>query len=520
MRRRRAISSIYGFIMIFLLSMASIQTWSSAVGSMASIDGASEQGHQLQEMQSIERLALSESGGNLTITNDGSVSSTILYLRLVGNNDSKSIPLDVGIPVGGSLTEPVSSVFTVEVVTSLGNVFVLSRGADPLGSVWAGGTVLLGGPNEAQIFRSPFDSSSFYLAEGPGVYAFSVSGSLLWSFDSGVGFVTDVLPLQNGDVYVSVGYQPGSNNAELFELSSDGTVMATYSVRLLETPSGPAGDPSFAVTKGDDASYAFYDGWFYSQSGPVASLASDASPLAGSDALDFYFYNVNPVPYEDGTCQPPGNELVVSSYTASPVYAGSLKMNWQSYLYFGTCNKYPEQLVSSAVYGGVAALLFASPAFAASPAEAYPAQNPYLAIVSSSGGDLYVGSAPDNGYTSVVTNGTEVYMALPQAEQIQVYSLHKGTYSTISIGMHASQLTFINDTLFAISNAEVKVFSSSMTLEKTIDFAPLSLASSANSDFQEPALDSPSFLILNATTYAVLLLNSTGYTSLALGRYS
>ncbi len=140
-RGSRGISSIYGFIMIFLLSMASIQTWSSAVGSLTELQGASDQSHQLEQMQGLEHLSLSLSDGNLTIANDGQVPSNLDYLRLVGQNDSKTIALEGELAVGGSMKVPVEgSGQSVEVVTSLGNVFVLSRlGADPGGpGYWCG----------------------------------------------------------------------------------------------------------------------------------------------------------------------------------------------------------------------------------------------------------------------------------------------------------------------------------------------------------------------------------------------
>ena len=57
-RGSRSISSIYGFIMIFLLCMASIQTWSSAVGSLEELQGASDQSHQLEQIQGLEHLSL------------------------------------------------------------------------------------------------------------------------------------------------------------------------------------------------------------------------------------------------------------------------------------------------------------------------------------------------------------------------------------------------------------------------------------------------------------------------------
>ena len=120
---KRGISSVYGFIMIFLLAMASIQTWSSAVGAMESIQGASDQSAQLHQLQGIEHLSLSLAAGNLTIANDGQVPSTVEFLRLVGPNTSRIIELGSELGVGDSVRESVPSGYSVEAVTSLGNVF-------------------------------------------------------------------------------------------------------------------------------------------------------------------------------------------------------------------------------------------------------------------------------------------------------------------------------------------------------------------------------------------------------------
>ena len=72
---------------------------------------------------------------------------------------------------------------------------------------------------------------------------------------------------------------------------------------------------------------------------------------------------------------------------------------------------------------------------------------------------------------------------------------------------------------FAISSNEVKVFSGAMALEKTIDFSPDTFYSIANSKPLEPQMVSPSFVVLNSTSYAALLRNATGYGSLVVGSY-
>ncbi len=503
--------------MIFLLSMASIQTWSYAVSSLDSIQDASAQQHQVQQEQSIEHLVLTESLGNLTIFNDGQVPSTVEFLRLFGPNDSETQSLDAPIPIGSSITRSIPSGLSAEVITSLGNEFTYYSSSALPDASWSGNSPG-DGLNNAQLFESPYDPSSFFLSDGPSVYSFSSSGALEWSFDAGTGYVTDVLPLSGGYVYVSTGYSSTSNLAELYELSPVGTVVQTYDVRLFQTPDGTT-SAALPVVEAADSSYVFYDGWFYSASGPFAYISSDVLALAGVGPTDFYFYHVTPFPYEGGVCEGQGSQLTVSSYTPGPDYGGSATENWDAYNYFSACNGFPAQLVGSAVGGGVVVLLMASPPYVDDSSDAYPGTPPTLTILSTSGHTLYMGQAPDEGYSSVATNGTEVYLALPQSGEIQVYSLSQNTYTSYHVGTQASQLLFEDNHLFAFSDGMVQVFGASMNLEKTIDFAPLTLASTTDSFLQEPALQAPSFLPLGSSSYAALLVNATGYTSLLLGAY-
>ena len=517
MQRRRAISSIYGFIMIFLLSMASVQTWSYAISSETSVENASLHQHQLQQMQSAERLVLTESKGNLTIFNGGQITSTIEFLRFLATNNSKTVSEGVQISPGSVLRELVPLHAVVQVVTSLGNVF---QSSPPFahGSIVLTGPALLGGRSNAELFQNPHDSSVFFMGSGSVVQAVSTSGEVQWSFDAKTGFVTDVLPLVNGDVFVSVAYASTSNIAELFELNPAGGVIQTYQVRATQIPAG-AFSSATPATKGADSAYAYYDGWFYSPSGLFAPLQSDGLPLAGTDSSSFYFYKVTPEPYVDGSCQLPGNEVVLSSYQVNPRYSGGFKVNWQDYSYFGICDVYPPQLISSVVEGGTVAALFATLPYA-NPTGSYPTQNPYLLIASPSGVTLYFNQTPEQGYSSLATNGTLFYLALPQSGQVQVFSLAKSAYTTYDVGFSPTQLIFSQNHLFAISNDMVKVFTPSMSLERTIDLAPSDLASASNSFPQEQPLQAPSFLVLNSTTYAALLVNGTGWLSLSLGHYS
>jgi len=518
MQRRRALSSVYGFILIFLLSMASIQTWSYAVSSEANVENAFLREHQIQQMQSEERLRLTEYGGNLTIANVGQIPSTVKFLRLLEANGSRTLAEGFQVPAGTSIAQRVPQTAVIQVITSLGNTFVYSPPFGGGANLWSG-IALDQGLMSAQLFNSPYDPTRFFMSAGQEVYAFSTSGSLEWSFDAGSGFVTDILPLSTGDVYVSTGYGSSSNAGNLFELSSGGSVLRTFPVRVFQTAGSSGPGTTLPVVKGLSSQYALYDGWLYSASGSSASLQSDSLPFAGSDSSDFYFYRVTPVPYVDGSCESAGTEVLVSSYLPSPSYPGGVEPGWNDYTYLGSCNRYPPQLVSSAVGNGVVATLFASAPYAASPSEAYPPENPYLVVVSTAGDTLFLGHAPSQAYTSLATNGTDIFLALPALGEVQDLSLAKNTYTTVNVGIPASRLLFVDGRLFAISSDTVKVFTASMILLATIDLAPLSLASWSDSFVQEQALTAPSFLVLNSTNYAALLDNGTAHVSLVLCSY-
>ena len=514
----KAISSVYGFILIFLLSMASIQTWSSAVGAMESIQGASDQSHQLQQLQGIEHLSLSKTDGNLTVTNDGQVPSTLEFLRLVGQNSSRTVEVDAPVAVGQSVVEPVPAGYAVEAVTSLGNVFVLSPSSAPIGAVWSGALSASGNRNE-QLFDNPYDPTSFYVSSGSWVYAFDDSGVPLWSFDAGIGTVTDVMPIAVGDVYVAVGYGAPSNAGYFDELGPDGRLIASFPVRVLDSPDVTISVPIQPVNKGGDLGYAFYDGWFYSEAGPTTSLSVQGVMLAGSDASSFYFYSpLGGASY--GNCEPWGNEVTLQSFSPGQQYSGGLQFNWTAFAYLGPCTRYDSQFLGASIGGGALAALFGSVYYSDSYLQALPGYNPYLAVVSTSGQILFDGETPSDGYSAVATDGSSVYLALPQLDQVQALSLSTQSFATYGVGFPASSLICEHGFLFAISPSEVKVYDGAMDLVKTINLAPLELSSASNSLPFEPALQAPSFLVLNGTSYAVLAQNSTGYSTLLVGDYA
>ena len=514
----KAISSVYGFILIYLLSMASIQTWSSAVGSMENIQTASDRGHQLQELQALEHLSLSLSGSNLTIANDGQIPSTVAYLRLLFSNSSRTVQLDAQLAVGASTVETVPVCYTIEAVTSLGDVFTTTPLRGPADSVWSA-TTGSGGPRAEQLFGSPYFPSLFFVSSGAQVYAFSGSGRMVWSFDAGAGVVTDVMPISTGQVYVSVGYGTPSNAGTLYELSSNGGILGAFTVRVVDSPDGSSSVGDESVAKGEDSGYVYYDGWFYSSAGPAASIALSGTQLAAAGASSFYLYSlIGGSSY--GGCMPWGNEMIFQSFSPGAGYPGGLQQNWNAYAYLGPCTRYDPQLVSAGTGGGDLAVLFAAPYFSDSELQALPGYNPYVVVVSSSGETLLDLEAPSNGYSSVATDGSEVYLALPQLGAVQTISLSTQAVSTYYIGEAASTLLCLYGHLFAVSQGVVKVYDGSMNLVKTISLAPLTLASYSNDYPFEPALQAPSFLVLNSTAYAALVENSTGSVSLLVGDYA
>ena len=103
-RRRAGLSSVYGFIMIYLLVIASLQAISSALSSSERADAAAQQAGQVAQMRSLEHLHVGMSrGGNVTITNDGLIPSQLSFLLLQNSTVSKELPVQDSLAVGASV---------------------------------------------------------------------------------------------------------------------------------------------------------------------------------------------------------------------------------------------------------------------------------------------------------------------------------------------------------------------------------------------------------------------------------
>jgi hypothetical protein len=535
--RRGGLSSVYGFIMIYLLVIASLQAISISFSSSESAMAAAQRADQVAQQRSLEHLQVRiAQGGNVTVTNDGLIRSVLSVLLVQGRSGATALPIQESLAVGAFVeVDPGTRASSVAVVTSLGDVFTSSQAGSPPGG---GSRVLedaLGGPGvDAQLYQNPADPTRFFIAKGSSVLSFSAqTGTQLWSFDAGQGEVTDVLPLSDGGLYVSDGYYGDQFTSNLFRISSSGTSVATYSMRLLRLyttvevqfpnngqPPYPVG--SEPVQKGVDSLYAYYDGWFFSSTGPSAiTVPSDSYDLATSDSGQFYLFVASANPGGFGCTAPRGNEVTVFGYSAT---VQGVVQQWSSQVFFNICNLYPDSLIASAAGSGVVASVFSEtywsqPNYFGGP---YQGANPFLVVLSSSSGAVLRSEALDsNGYTSVASDGSHVYLSIPSSDEVEVLSASGyGGGALYDVGIPASTLVWADGSLFAIAPSQVKVYDSSMTLKKTIDFSPLSLYSLSNSKQLEPQMIKPSFLVLNSTSYLALLRNSTGYGSLVLGSYS
>jgi len=531
-------------MMVYLLVIASLQAISLSVSSAEGAQAAAQQAGQVAQERSLERLQVAQSrGGNVTITNDGLIPSDLSFVLLLGSNTSRELPVQESLAVGssvvvdaGSAASAATSVATsVAVVTGLGNVFASSPGAAPSGPGWKTIEAAIGGPGvDAQLYQNPADPARFFVAAGSTALAYSAAtGARLWSFNASQGEVTDVLPVSDGDVYVSDGYYGDQFTSNLFRLSSSGTSVSTYTMRLfrlyttVEVQFPNNGQPPYPVgsqpvQKGADGLYVYYDGWFLSSSGiSSTTLPADTFNLAGSDGSQFYVYTTSANPGGFGCTAPRGNEVSVYSYSAT---SQGVQEQWSTPVYFNACDEYPDELLASAAASGLVVSLFSQtywtqPTYFGGP---YPGSNPLLAVISSSSGTImWSGALDSNGYTSVATDGTRIYLSIPSSDEVEVLSASGGGTGTFyNIGIPASTLLWVGNSLFAVSDSQVKVYSSSLSLKKAIDFSPDSLYSLSNSKQLEPQMIQPSFLVLNATSYVALVRNSTGFGSLEVGAYS
>jgi hypothetical protein len=520
---RRGLSSIYGFIVIYLITIAAIDSFSSAIGSLVTMQSAQQSANEIEARRRIEHLSLKISGNTLIISNVGLIPSKVAYLLIYPPLNSSDVPVDRELFTGESLSIELLYGDKFAVITDLGNVFLIEHLSQSSSVANWKDLQGVGGPLiDMQLFQNPSDPSRLYMVEGSKLSTFSTaSGQLLWSIDLGDGEITGVMPLSDGYLYVSNAYS-NQYTAYLHRLDSNGNILYTYSVRSLrlytwvevqfpdnDMPPYPLG--SEPVQKGFNSLYAVYDGWFLSSSG-LSSITfnGDWQNLIGSDSSHIYIYRVTTDAGGFGCSNPRGNALTLQSYNTD---SSGISLAWTNRYYFNVCNLYPQTLVSSASGGSHFAAIFANSFY--SPTNyfggPYSGNNPFLLVVSSSGETRYANYLGRNGYSSIAIDASYVYLALPASSQIERIPINGGASQFYQIGIKPIHLISTQGFLFALSSNRFAVLDSSINTIKAIDLSPNTFYSLSNDRPLEQSMHAPSFLVLNSTHYAALVRNSTGY---------
>src|SRR5256712_11402854 len=82
-RRREALSSVYGFIVLYTLIVVGLGAFSAVMYANANVESSHQRAGQIDSMRHLEHLTLTLISGSLIIINDGLIASQIAYLHLV-----------------------------------------------------------------------------------------------------------------------------------------------------------------------------------------------------------------------------------------------------------------------------------------------------------------------------------------------------------------------------------------------------------------------------------------------------
>src|SRR3989441_8976268 len=247
-RRRQALSSVYGFIVVYTLIVVGLGAFSAVMYANANLESSHQRAGQIDSMRHLEHLTLTLTPGSLIVLNDGLITSQLAYLHLVYPSTSTDSRIATTLSVNFSLSLSVSpSVARVAVVTDLGDVF------------WAGGA--LGGPFTVTFDAAGLsaslstgrlaivDGTSYSLSQLPKTIAWA--GRTVHNYSFTVGF-----PSGEGS---RVGWSDTrglvSARAGRLVVSQAGLIVADYHPQYLLTIIGGLG---ISTTPGSPAS----DGYF------------------------------------------------------------------------------------------------------------------------------------------------------------------------------------------------------------------------------------------------------------------
>jgi Divergent InlB B-repeat domain len=190
-RERRALSAVYGFLVLYLLIMAGLSALSGISSSQANVNQASQEAQSLVASKRQEQLAVSLVPGSVLVENRGSAVSDLIYLLERGPSGTAMYALETSVKPGSSMSLSISSTpDQVGVVTELGNIFwnsapavapcsnetaSLTVSSSPVlgGTVVPSGLITVCGTDSTQILAIPARGYAFSLWTGTGNGSYS-----------------------------------------------------------------------------------------------------------------------------------------------------------------------------------------------------------------------------------------------------------------------------------------------------------------------------------------------------------
>ncbi len=290
--RRRALSAVYGFIVIFTLLMAGIGAALSITDSQSAVWNAQNRATQVGQTRQLERLSLSLNGTSLMVANVGLVPSQVLYLHQVGTSSTKDSRLGGKVQEGAWVTVPVSAgMQRFAVITALGNVFWVSNGT-------AAGQTSLAGTSvpvtfDASGIDSSFGSATILSVDGvPYAYSsipktFEWTAGSLHNYSFAQGFSTGT------SQRLGWSYARGLSSAIAASLTAGqpGSIVSTYAPQYLLTVTGGNAIQYIGSSSGD--------GWYNAGSTAQVSLNYAWNQVSGQSRQSLASYSLDgstPIP--------------------------------------------------------------------------------------------------------------------------------------------------------------------------------------------------------------------------------
>src|SRR2546427_10927194 len=119
-RRRKALSSVYGFIVLYTLIVVGLGAFSAVMYSNASVESSHQRAGQIDSMRHLEHLTLTLISGSVIVINDGLITSQLAYLHVVYPSTSTDSRIATTVSVNSTFSLSVSpSVARVAIVTEL-----------------------------------------------------------------------------------------------------------------------------------------------------------------------------------------------------------------------------------------------------------------------------------------------------------------------------------------------------------------------------------------------------------------